>query len=314
MAEAFQQWLRRLEKRLHPPPKDLDLIEQGAGMAGPVRLVADSGCDLSPALVEQHGIVLVPLIVRFGTEVLPESELSRDAFWQRARGPFPPQTSQPSTGAFEQAFAPLVEAGAAVLCLTVTSRHSGTYNSAWAAAQSFAGRVLVWDSRSLSIGMGLQALEAAVLVREGRPLWEIVRRVAEVRRGSRMTILLDTVEYLRRGGRMDGMIAVLDRLVRVLKVRPLLRMVDGELRVLGAARSFRLGLERLRGEARAARPLHRLGVGHTRRPEEARWLAEAIALEAALPAEALLVAEVGPALASHGGPGLVGIVTVGRGD
>jgi DegV family protein with EDD domain len=214
---------------------------------------------------------------------------------------------------FEAAFAPLVESGAAVLCFTITSRHSGTYSSAWAAAQRFPGRVLVWDSRSLSVGMGLQLLEAARLVREGLSCWEVVRRVAEVRRNSRLTILLDTVEYLRRGGRVQGAIKVLESLVRILNVRPLLRMVDGELRVLGAARSFRLGLARLRGEARAAQPLYRLAVGHTRRPEEAVGLAEEIARECALPAHAVLVAEVGPALASHGGPGLLGIVSVSRG-
>jgi DegV family protein with EDD domain len=310
MSEVIQRLRRRLEERFRPSDEELELLEQAAQVEGPVRIVVDAGCDLAPSRAEELSVVMVPLIVRFGEETFTDAELSRDAFWERAAGPVHPQTSQPSVGAFEQAFAPLVEDGAAVLCITITGRHSGTYNSAWAAAQRFSGRVLLWDSQAISAGIAIQVLEAAALAREGRPLWEVVERVATIRRARGMTVLLNTVEYIRRGGRLDGAITVLEGLVRFLNIRPLLRLVKGELRVLGAARSYRRGLARLRSEALAAQPLSYLGMAHTRRPEVAAHLAEEIAQAAGLAADRVLLVEAGPALASHAGPGAIGVVTV----
>ena len=91
--------------------------------------------------LEELGIVVVPLIVRIGHEEFPETALSRDEYWTkveaaRAQGLFP-QTSQPSVGAFERVFDTLVGEGNEVICVTITSKHSGTLNSAWAAAQRF---------------------------------------------------------------------------------------------------------------------------------------------------------------------------------
>ncbi len=277
----------------------------------PVRIVVDGGSDLPPDLLERYGIVRVPLIVRFGERTFSDEDLSLDEFWHHAER-WPPQTSQPSIGAFEAAFAPPVEKGAMVLCITITSRHSGTYNSAWAAAQRFPGQVRVWDSQSLSLGVGLQVVEAAVLAQEGRPLEEILDRLEAFRRHSRLTILLDTLEYLRRGGRLDGAIRVADGLVRVLGIRVLLRMKGGALGILGAVRTYGQGLARLREDALAEQPLYRLAIAHTRRPAVAARLAEEIAGAASLPAEAVLVGEAGPALSAHAGPGTVGVVAVGQ--
>lgn len=314
MSERFQRWLQWLEERFHPPAEEIDLLQRAAKVEGAVRIVADSSCDLAPETVAQYSIVLVSLIVRFGETTFRESEISREQFWQRAAGPFPPQTSQPPVGAFEEAFSSLTQAGAAVLCITITGHHSGTYNAARVAAQQFSGRVLVWDSRCLSVGMGLQVREAAALAQAGCPLWEIVQRIDEMRRQTRMTILLDTIEYLRRGGRLGRMIGALEGLARFLSIRPLLRMAAGELGVLGAARSYRRGLARLRAEALAVGPLSHLGVAHSRRPEEAAALAQQIANEAGLPPETVLITEAGPTLSSHAGPGAVGVATVSRPD
>jgi hypothetical protein len=106
-----------------------------------IRVVTDSSCDLPQEVVEELGIVVVPLVVRVGNEEFLETNLSIDEYWAkveaaRAQGLFP-QTSQPSIGAFESVFAPLVSGGNEVVCVTITSHHSGTFNSAWAAAQRF---------------------------------------------------------------------------------------------------------------------------------------------------------------------------------
>jgi len=115
-----------------------------------VKVVTDSTCDLSAEVLEELGVVVVPLVVRIGNEEFLETDLSADEFWAkveaaRAQGLFP-QTSQPSLGAFESVFASLVGEGHEVACVTVTSKHSGTFNTARAAAQGFGDAVMVFDS------------------------------------------------------------------------------------------------------------------------------------------------------------------------
>ena len=115
-----------------------------------IRVVTDSSSDLPPDLARELEIEIVPLSVHFGTDVYPDSELTAEEFWQKA-----------SVGAYTEVFEPLVASGNQVLCVALTSKHSGTYNSALLAAQRFSGAVTVFDSESLSLGLGLQAVAAA---------------------------------------------------------------------------------------------------------------------------------------------------------
>jgi DegV family protein with EDD domain len=132
-----------------------------------IHIVTDSGCDLPPHLLEEFEIEVVPLVVRFGTDVYDDDELSVEEFWAKMSGPHHPRTSQPSVGTFERVFERLIAQGKQVLCLTVTSKHSGTFNAARLAAQRFGQAAKVFDSLSLSLGLGLQALAAAQAARVG---------------------------------------------------------------------------------------------------------------------------------------------------
>ncbi|HIP95926.1 MAG TPA: DegV family protein [Anaerolineae bacterium] len=277
----------------------------------PARIVTDSSCDLPAALIEALKITVVPLIVRFGSEVYQDGELSRDEFWDRALSAPPyPQTSQPSIGAFEDVFASLTADGSSVVCLTVTSKHSGTYNSAWAASQRFVGLVHVIDTASLSLGHGLQVLAAARAAAAGRIAEEITALVADLQRRMRMFILLDTIEYLRRGGRADGIMPILDRVARALRVKPLLTLVDGKLSPFTLARSHSHGLARIRQEIERLMPVEQLAVVHSRFAEAANDMAQKLAQLTGLPLSDVLVAETGPALASHAGPRVIGVAAV----
>ena len=141
-----------------------------------VEVVTDSGADLSADVVAELGITVVPLIVLFGEETYPDGELTIDEFWRKIdTGHHHPGTSQPPVGVFEEAFARLVEDGCSVLCLTITSKHSGTFGTASAAAQRFGGRVKVVDSLSLSLGQGFQVLAAAQAAAQGLDLDGVVR-------------------------------------------------------------------------------------------------------------------------------------------
>ena len=217
-----------------------------------VRIVADSGCDLPPALAEEYQITIIPVFVRFGEEMVPSDHLSNDEFWQRAAiSGEPPGTSSPAPGTFLQAFQKLVDAGHDVVCLTLPGKHSGTFNAAWLAAEEFGDRVRVVDTGSFSLGMGLQVLEAAKQALAGRSA-DFVQRTAEnLRARTSIVFVLDTFEWVRRGGRLDLIIPVIDRLARTLRVKPILEMCDGEFRLVGVARSTHSALQRLEDELRS---------------------------------------------------------------
>lgn len=286
---------------------------ENTGMGQAIRVVTDSSCDLPRRLVERFKIAVVPLIVRFGTEVYQDGELSVGEFWEKGAGPHHPQTSQPSVGAFEEVFERLVTQGKQVLCLTITGKHSGTFNSARLAAQRFGEAVKVFDSLSLSLGLGIQTLAAAQAARAGRSMQEILALLEDVRGRMRLTILLDTLENLRRGGRADGFIAIADRMARALNIKTIINVVDGELRLLGAARSFRGGLQRVLSLVERLGPLEHLAVVHTRRLETAEEMASRLAERVGFPRERIWVEETGAALASHAGTGVIGVLAVPTG-
>lgn len=279
-----------------------------------IAIVTDRACDLSPAQRRDLGVSVVPLVVRFGDEVvLDDGSLSADAFWARvADGAAFPQTSQPSAGMFEEAFAPLVAAGRHVLCPVITGRLSGTINAAHAAAQRFPGRVTVFDTRSLSLGQALQVIRAALAARQGRALGDIVAMLEGLRERSHLVIMLDTVEFLRRGGRAARLMPMFDRVLRVLRIRPLLRLEDGELKVMGVARSVSKALQCIVDEIARLGPVEAVAVAHTRRSEAAAELKAMLAERLRLPPDAILVAEAGPALSAHAGPGVVAAAALRR--
>lgn len=279
-----------------------------------VRVATDSSCDLPRRLVERLKIAVVPLIVRFGPEVYQDGELSLDAFWERAAGPHHPQTSQPSVGTFEALFERLVAQGKHVLCLTITAKHSGTFNAARLAAQRFGEAVKVFNSLSLSLGLGLQALAAAQAAQAGRSMQEILAMLEGLRARMHLMIILDTLENLRRGGRADGFIAVVDRMTRALNIKAIINLVEGQLRLLGAARSFEGGLRRVLSLIERLGALERLAVIHTRRQAMAEEMADWLAKRTGFPRERIWVRETGTVLATHAGAGVIGVLAVPTGQ
>jgi DegV family protein with EDD domain len=275
-----------------------------------VRIVTDSAADLDRDTAERLGISVVPMMVLFGREVYPQSEISSDEFWDRVASGVHPGTSQPSVGLFEQTFARLVEADYHVLCLTVTSKHSGTFGNAWSAARRFGDRVRVMDSLSLSLGEGFQVLAAARAALKGWDLRQVAQVVDQIRERTRVFILLDTIEHLKRGGRADAFIPILNRVTKVLRIRPLLNVTQGSLGLHGLARSSERGLQQIEQEVIKLSPLEQLAVMHTRCAEVAQRLAYSLTEKLGLHDRQVLIAEAGPVLSVHAGAGVVGVGAV----
>jgi DegV family protein with EDD domain len=280
---------------------------------GHVRVVTDSGADLPAEAAADAGIKVIPLVVRFGEEVYLDGQLSAEEFWRKAAECAEhPATSQPAVGVFEETFATLVDIGHAVLCLTITSKHSGTFSTASAAAARFGGQVRVMDTLSLSLGQGFQVLAAARAARSGLSLDDVAGLVERVREQTHVSILLDTIEYIRRGGRADALIPVLDRVTRLLRIKPVLRLIDGQLGLCGLARSYERGLVQIEQDTARLQPLEQLGVIHVHCPEAAEQVARALAERLGFPLRDILVTETGAALSAHGGPKTIGVAAVQR--
>lgn len=278
-----------------------------------VGVVTDSSCDLPKHLVERFKIAVAPLIVRFGPDVYEDGQLSVEEFWAKAAGPHHPYTSQPAVGTFEELFERLVNRGRQVLCVTITGKHSGTFNTACLAARRFGEAVTVFDSLSLSLGLGVQVLAAARAAEAGRSMQGVLAQLEDMRARMHLTIVLDSLENLRRGGRADGFIAIIDRMTRALNIKPVINLVDGQLRLLGAARSFQGGLRRVMNLFERLGSLEHLAVVHTRRQETAEKVAERLAARIGFPRERVWVQETGVVLAAHAGLGVIGVLAVPAG-
>lgn len=271
-----------------------------------VAIVADSGCDLPAALVERRRITLAPLITRFGPDELPDTPATRAEFWDRYDISQPPQTSGPPVGVWAELFEQALVGAGQVIAITVTGKHSGAHNSAAVAAADFGGRVHVFDSWSVSLGEGLLTLHACDLADAGQPAETILGSLASMRQRMRVYFALDTIEAVQRGGRLAPIIVALKRMSSVIAIKPILHIQEGVIGFDGAARSMHKAAQSLLERAQGQQIVV-AAVGHTRQAELAAQTADDLAAITGLPRAAIMVAEAGPALGAHAGPGALGL-------
>ena len=275
-----------------------------------IRIVTDSSCDLDADIVDEYKIEVVPLMVRFGTEVYADGVLSEEEFWTRMASTEHAGTSQPPIGVFLEIFQRWVDQGKQVLCISITSQHSGTFNTARLAAEQFGEAVQVFDSLSVSLGLGLQVLVAAQAARAGQSMQEILASLEKLRDRMNLQIVLNTLENLRRGGRADGFISIAERMTRALNIKVIINVVEGQLRLVSAARSFRGALNRVLGSVEHAGPLEHLAVVHARAAELAEETAQELARRTGLARDRIWVRETGAVLSVHAGSGVIGVLAV----
>jgi DegV family protein with EDD domain len=204
-------------------------------------------------------------------------------------------------------FGTLVGDGNEVVCVTITSKHSGTFNTAWAAAQRFGEAVSVVDSWSTSLGLGFLAMAAARSARKGASLSEVLALLRRMRARTHLLAVLDTIEYIRVGGRANALIPILSRLVRFLQIKPIIGFVEGELKLLGQARTFPAALAKVEQQMSELQPFEYLGVLHTRRLHDAQVVADRLGQSIGFQGQ-ILVRGTGAVLSSHAGPGVIGVI------
>lgn len=275
-----------------------------------VALVTDSTADIPSAVREQYGIAMVPLKVIVGGETfLDNVELSPAQFYEKlsASGE-PAKSSQPSPSDFFETFKKLTDEGHSVICVTLSSVLSGTYQSATIAKSMLDedADVTVIDSRSASYGYGMLVVAAGKLAQAGAGRDEIVAELKRMRDEMRLYFLVDTLEYLQKGGRIGKASAVIGTL---LNIKPILS-IDDE----GYVYSFEKARGQKRAFARIAELLEeefkqdpvQLTVAKTPGYEAGKDELAAL-LKGRLNVANYLETEVGPVIGAHAGPGTLGL-------
>jgi DegV family protein with EDD domain len=271
-----------------------------------VRVVTDSASDLDEEAIAEHGIGIVQLDLRLG-DYGPEvtSAWSPEEFWQMTtKVEDLAETSSPSPGAFSEMFSVLADEGAeAVVCVTLSSKLSGTYQIAVIGAESVADRirVRVIDSMSATIGQGLVALAAASAAEAGLDVDAVAAAAVATRDRLRLYGALDSLDSLRKGGRLGPAQALLGGL---LDIKPILEMDDGALVLESRLRTRSRSLEHLVAKARERRDVQQLAVVHASADDIDAFVA---LLSDSFPREIISVGWLGPVIGAHVGKGTIAI-------
>ncbi len=267
-----------------------------------VKIVTDSSCDLPAELVQELGITVVPLYVRFGEEVYREQvDISLDEFYQKLEhGPIHPVTIQPSPQDFINVYQKLSQEADGIVSIHISNRLSGTCNSALQGKGMIEGGcpIEVVDSQIITVGLGLICMAAAKMAKAGQGLQEVVEEVKQMVPNIHLLALLDTLKYLQKGGRIGKAKALLGS---VLNVKPLITLKEGEVVPAGQVRSRSKGIERLFSFVESASNIDDLAIAYNTTPDEAHALAER--LGSIFTKEAIKVVRLGTTLGVHVGPG-----------
>ncbi len=279
---------------------------------GKIHVVTDSGSDLSLEIKERFGIHVVPLTVQFGAEIFKDGEeISTSEFYARLKREIEmPSTCQPSPADFVAMYEKIAQPGDTIISVHLSSKMSGTYQSAILASTMLDSsiNVKVVDSKSASMGLGLVAVTAAEGVQAGKEIDAILADLQHVIDHLQVYFVVDTLEFLKKNGRIGLASALVGTM---LSIKPILTLVDGEV----------APFEKIRGKAKALRRVRdliqefqkkfpekqiRAAMSHATTSEEAAQIAEALSLM--LPFEGdVLIGEIGPTIGVHTGPGVVAL-------
>ena len=276
-------------------------------MTDKIAILTDSGCDIPPALRKLHKIYRLPLTLIFKDALYRDGEISAEELYGKMEKEIP-TTTLPSGADVEQMLQQIHADGYdKVLAVSISSRLSGTCNLLNLHEKSQAGlEMAVVDSRNISIGAGMLALNAAKYLEQGIPWAGLKERLLKEVQNSKVFFCLKTLEYLLHGGRIGHVSALLGS---ALKIKPIITCdTEGVYTTAAKVIGYKHALQRLSECAKqfAAEAPVRIAIMHGAAAAEAVQVKERVL---SLLPQAKVVAEgqISPALAVHTGPGLVGV-------
>ena len=273
-----------------------------------LKVIADSTCNLSQETLDEYDIRIAPIPIQFGDETFEEGvDIDRDLFYKKIEETgIIPTSSQPTPAWFGRYYKELHQQGHSILVITVTGKHSGTFNSA-TMAKSLAPEadVHVFDSRSISLGTGWMVLEAVRAIKSGVAQSDVVSRIEIIRERARLFMTPATLKYLQMSGRVGTLQGALASL---LSIKPIIHLKDGLLEVMGNVRTRGKSLDQLiehLEEAVGTTAPVNLAVIHARAREEGLSVLERA--KDVFNVQEALFGDLVASLSAHGGPGIIGL-------
>ncbi len=275
-----------------------------------IALVTDSTAYIPKEYIEQYKITVTPQVLVWGNQTYRDGiDIQPEDFYERLKtAKVTPTTSQVAVVEMQAAFSSLLEQGFEVLGVFISSKLSGTCQSALQARENLTSgkdKIEIVDSNTTAMAMGFQVLATARAVTQGASMSECKTLLEEVRAKTGVYFVVDTLEFLHRGGRIGGAQRFLGT---ALNLKPILAVQDGRVEALERIRTKGKAIERLINiiaEQTAGKSPVRLAVVHANAAEEAKAVLERAAK--LVDAEEAIFTSVSPVVGTHTGPGTIGL-------
>jgi DegV family protein with EDD domain len=273
-----------------------------------IAVLTDSTSDMTPAMQEALGVIVVPLYVNFQNRVLKDNtEIKTDEVFAGIKaGAAMPSTSQPTPADFMMAFEKLLQTHEKVLSIHISSKLSGTLASAELASRDFAGRVVTFDSEVSSGSQSMMCERAVRMFKAGANLEEALVVLERARKVTNLRFCVGSLDFLKKNGRIGGAQALIGGL---LNIKPILHLVSGKIEAAGRARGSKAALDDVVNNLRAFQTKHgrvRTAYIYTDKPDDVEPL-RAAGREMGI--EEFSVTQTGTVIASHVGPGTYGALS-----
>ena len=272
-----------------------------------VKIVTDSTADLTSEICKKFDIGIVPYYLNYkGKSYKDRLDMKINEYYEKLKKMEIPTTSIPSIGDVLQTYDKAAKKGVKIISLHISSKLSGLLNVANNARNTLKNiEIHLFDSLTASGGLALQVIAAARLAKEGKSIKKIIKRLEMIRNKMETFAILDTLEYLKRGGRIgvvEGFIG------SILNIKPIVKVINGELKSFSKARSISKAmdkvLENIKEKIEKNKQIE-VAIMHTNAIERAEKLKRKM-LEK-FNCREIITLVAGPAIATHTGPGGVGI-------
>ncbi|MGL5346903.1 MAG: DegV family protein [Peptostreptococcaceae bacterium] len=272
-----------------------------------IKIICDGISNISYSLAKEYDIDIIPITLIVDGNEFKENEITHEEFYElMKKSKDMPKTSQPTYIEFKEVFDKYTKEGKTILYIAGSSKSSGTYQSGVFASRDVEGDVHIFDSMSISFGCGMLVLYAARMVKEGKNLDEILKKLEELRERVFVSMSVNSLDYLQKGGRISNGKAFI---ANMLNIRPMLTVKDGlifqEGQVRGNKRIIPEIIKYTKEACGSDFSNKTIAIGCGDNLEERARLKDLVIKE--FNPKEIIEITINPPMCSHSGPGFIGL-------
>ena len=274
-----------------------------------VKIITDSTSDIPESIISDLDIEVVPLNIHIGQDNFKHGvDIGTDEFYTKLlTGSELPKTSQPSPGEFLDVYNKFLDQSDAIVSIHVTSKLSGTYNSAIQARSELNTnkKIEIIDSATVSMALGLIVIRAATIAKDGGSLEEVLKEIDDCCNNTEVLVVLDTLDYLEKGGRIGKASALIGS---ILSLKPILTVEDGIVGTFGKARTFTKAMNTLEEAIKGFTPVSDVSVFYSTDKSIADDMADR--MSGIVEPDKLVISRIGPTVGTYAGPKAIAVAVI----